>query len=186
MKAIKILELLETDQIELLKSLLHKEYQEELSKNNGTNKLLSVVKKMMRSKECKERGIDGYILHNGKFYFSNGYMLLESDCDFGFEKSKYQFDIDRVVRNFVGEAVEVDMKALNIAIAKGKMEAKETKSKHKRIIRFSVDDKIYFDAERLKMMIEATGSNKVTFDDPLHPAYIGDRKGNVLLPIRIR
>ena len=196
MKAQLILELLEKNDLELLRKLAESEALEQFKKQDVNSKLLKVVKKMMKCKYLISSSV-GYTLYEDKYYFTDGRRILESNSNLGFTQSKRQLGIEKVTKKFEGTTAEVDILELQKIIRENKEIEKENK-RIKKLYKgtfeeekpylpkkyFIVNDEIVFDPVYLIEMIEATGTNIIHYDNPLRACYFGDNYRNILLPVR--
>lgn len=198
MKAQFILELLEDGDLKLLKELAEKEVLEQFEKQKGNAKLLSAVRKMMKNKALPEYSV-GYSLVNDKYYFTDGYRLLESPSNLGFGALAKPLNVEGVTPRFEGKIAEVDILELQMVIRENKEIIKrnkqikkeykgtvEIKKPYLQLKQFIINNEIAFNPVYMMEMIEATGTNIIHYENPLCACYFGDNHRNLLLPVRIK
>lgn len=202
---IKLLELLNNNQLEDLKKALEENTREEAAKKNGTKNKLTIIKKLQKEAEKMPsscRGVQpcnvGRVEYNG---FMNSCMVLaDSTTDYGYAKSENGFNCGKMFADIPEIRYNIDLDDLKQFIALDKANKKADRRATPKPYIIELEDgrragfnPVYLlnclnfcDSTEIKLFTtKQTNNNCVVYKNPMQVSSADNSRLACLLPVNI-
>ena len=182
----RLLELSKSGDLKELQDALKENIREEVEQGKGTKKKdISIIKSIIKYDDKNNPKISGYHTFNEMFCFTDGYRILASKNNFGYDKAENNLNISKIVTSELQNGIEIEVD-INDLKTFCKLHKKDYKN-NPYVLEYS-DKKIGFNPFYLLDTLEFCECNVIKVTKEIAPAWSENEDKTrvcVLLPVKL-